>query len=186
MAVNKTSIFRLQRECYDAELLTFLWQHQDPFGFYRLHYTRSVEESKALNKRKDPFVVISASGMCEAGRILHHLKNHIGDARNTVLFVGFQVENTLGRKILDGWKKVPILGEEWTVRAEIVSIQGFSAHADRDGLLDYTRRIAADQRLKRVFVVHGEQQAAEALASGIQELGIQDVVIPTRLQQLEI
>jgi metallo-beta-lactamase family protein len=186
LAVNVTEIFRLHPECYDTEILAFLQQRDDPFGFYRLHYTRSVEDSKALNDLEGPCVIISASGMCEAGRILHHLKNHIGDARNTVLFVGFQVENTLGRKIVDGWKKVPILGEEWTVRAEIVSLQGYSAHAGRDELLDYTRRVAADQRLKRVFVVHGEQQAAQALASGIEALGIQDVLIPSRMQQVEL
>jgi metallo-beta-lactamase family protein len=102
------------------------------------------------------------------------------------MFVGFQVENTLGRKIVDGWKKVPILGEEWIVRAEIVSIQGYSAHAGRNELLDYILRIAADQRLKRVLVVHGEPQAAQALASGMEGLGIREVLIPTRMQQVEI
>ncbi len=186
LAVNVTEIFRLHPECYDAEVLTFLQQREDPFGFYRLHYTRSVDESKALNTFEGPCVIISASGMCEGGRILHHLKHHIGDERNTVLFVGFQVENTLGRKILDGWKKVPILGDEWPVRAQIRSIQGYSAHADRQELLEYVQTVMDYDRLKRVFCVHGDWEACQALADGIRDLGLRDVLIPERMQEVEV
>ncbi len=186
LAVNVTEIFRLHPECYDTEVLRFLQQREDPFGFYRLHYTRSVDESKALNSFEGPCVIISASGMCEAGRILHHLKHHIGDERNTVLFVGFQVENTLGRKILDGWKTVPILGEEWPVRAQIRSIQGYSAHADREELLRYTRELMDHGRLKRVFCVHGNLTACQALADGVRNLGLKDVLIPERMQEVEV
>jgi metallo-beta-lactamase family protein len=186
LAVNVTEIFRLHPECYDAEVLEFLQRREDPFGFYRLHYTRSVEESKALNTFEGPCVIISASGMCEAGRILHHLKHHIGDERNTVLFVGFQVQNTLGRKILDGWKQVPILGEKRTVRAHIRSIQGYSAHADREELLEYVHKLMGDGQLKSVFCVHGDLEACQALAGGIRDLGLSDVLIPERLQEVEV
>jgi metallo-beta-lactamase family protein len=186
LAVNVTEIFRLHSECYDAEVLRFLQQREDPFGFYRLHYTRSVDESKALNTFEGPCVIISASGMCEGGRILHHLKHHIGDERNTVLFVGFQVENTLGRKILDGWKEVPILGEKWPVRAQIRSIQGYSAHADRQELLAYVQKLMDYDRLKRVFCVHGDWKACQALADGIRDLGLKDVLIPERMQEVEV
>ncbi len=186
LAINVTEIFRLHAECYDAEILQFLQQREDPFGFYRLQYTRTVEESKAINHMTEPCIVISASGMCEAGRILHHLKNNIGDPRNTVLFVGFQVENTLGRKILDGWKQVPIFGEQWPVRAEVASIQGYSAHAGRHELLGYIQKVMEFGALKRVFSVHGELQACQALAEGLQELGLRDVLIPERMQQVEI
>ena len=186
LAINVTEIFRLHPECYDAEILQFLQQREDPFGFYRLHYTRTVEESKAINHISEPCIVISASGMCEAGRILHHLKNNIGDPRNTVLFVGFQVQNTLGRKILDGWEEVPIFGEQWPVRAEVTSIQGYSAHAGRDELLGYIQKVMEFGALKRVFSVHGELEACQGLAKGLQGLGMHDVLIPERLQQVEI
>jgi metallo-beta-lactamase family protein len=186
LAVNVTEIFRLHPECYDEEVMRFLQQRNDPFGFYRLHYTRSVEESKALNDFEGPCIIISASGMCEGGRILHHLKHHIGDPRNTVLFVGYQVENTLGRKILDGWKEVPILGDMWSVHAQIRSIQGYSAHADRIELLDYVKQVMSDGRLKRVFCVHGDLEACQALAGGIRDLGFNDVLIPERLQEVEV
>jgi metallo-beta-lactamase family protein len=124
--------------------------------------------------------------MCEAGRILHHLKHHIGDPRNTVLFVGFQVENTLGRKILDGQKEVPIFGDRYRVRAQIRSIQGYSAHADRNELLAYVRLLMDDQRLKQVFSVHGDLEACQALTEGIRALGMDNVLIPQRMQVVEI
>jgi metallo-beta-lactamase family protein len=186
LAVNVTEIFRLHPECYDEEVMAFLQERKDPFGFYRLHYTRSVEESKALNRFEGPCIIISASGMCEGGRILHHLKHHIGDPRNTVLFVGYQVENTLGRKILDGWKSVPILGDMWPVHAQIRSIQGYSAHADRIELLDYVKEVMGDGRLRRVFCVHGDVEACRALADGIRDLGLEDVLIPERLQEVKV
>ena len=186
LAINVTEVFRLHPECYDAQVLGFLQQRKDPFGFYRLHYTRAVEESKKLNTFEGPCVILSASGMCEAGRILHHLKNHIGDERNTVLFVGFQVENTLGRKILDGMKKVPIFGQQWPVRAQIRSIQGYSAHADRTELLGFVQQVQKDGRLQRVFCVHGDLEACNALATGIRSLGVDEVLVPERGQQVEL
>ena len=186
LAINATKIFRLHPESYDREMQQFLQQKEDPFGFYRLQYTRSVDESKALNDLKGPAIIISASGMCEGGRILHHLKNNIGDARNTVLFVGFQAPNTLGRKIVDGLKQVPIFGEPYEVRAEVRIIDGYSAHADRNELLDYLQRVQSASRMKRVYCIHGDLEACQALAEGIRGLGVPDVVVPERGQEVEL
>ncbi|MGQ9493654.1 MAG: MBL fold metallo-hydrolase RNA specificity domain-containing protein [Anaerolineae bacterium] len=186
LAVNVTKIFRLHRECYDAEMVQLLQQREDPFGFYRLQYTRSVEESKALNHLADTCIIISASGMCEGGRILHHLKNNIADPRNTILFVGFQARHTLGRKLVDGWKTVPILGEAYEVRAQVQMIDGYSAHADRDELLAYIAQVKANGNLQRVFCVHGDVQACQALAQGIRDLGVSDVLVPEQAQEIEL
>lgn len=186
LAVNVTKIFRLHRECYDGEMMQYLQQREDPFGFYRLQYTRSVEESKALNHLQEPCIIISASGMCEGGRVLHHLKNNIGDPRNTVLFVGFQAENTLGRKLVDGWKTVPIFGEPYEVHAQVHMIDGYSAHADREELLAYIAQIKASGTLRRVFCVHGDLPACEALAQGIRDMGVPEVLVPERMQEVEL
>ncbi|HOG48704.1 MAG TPA: MBL fold metallo-hydrolase RNA specificity domain-containing protein, partial [Anaerolineae bacterium] len=149
----------------------------DPFGFSRLHYVRSVEESKELNFVREPAIIISASGMCEAGRILHHLKNSIADPRNTVLLVGYQAPNTLGRKLFDRLPEVPILGEVVPLRAQVETIDGYSAHADRDGLLNWVRAVRGG-RLRRVYVVHGEEEEALALAEGLRALGGLEVIVP--------
>ena len=168
------------------QILDLLAHEQDPFGFYRLHYARTVDQSKAINGLDEPCVIISASGMCEAGRILHHLRNNISDPRNTVLFVSFQAQHTLGRKIKDGWDIVPIFGEKYKVRAEIESIDAYSAHADRDELLAHVQKVRDDERLKRVFVVHGNPEASQALASGIRSLGVEDVLVPERMQEVSV
>jgi len=179
LAINVTEIFRLHPECYDEEMREFLTsdRHRDPFGFRRLRYIRDVEDSKALNFLRDSAVIISASGMCEAGRILHHLKNNIGDPANTILFVGFQAENTLGRRILDGEERVRIFGEEYRVRAKVESIDGYSAHADQEELLAWVRGFDR-RRLRHVFLVHGEEEAAFVLAEEMQKLGLRDVRVP--------
>src|SRR5580658_3561672 len=175
LAVNATEVFRKHPECYDEETRKYLTEGQDPFGFYRLKYVREVSESKALNDLHGPFLVISASGMCEGGRILHHLRNNIGDPRNTVLFTGFQGEQTLGRKILEGQREVPIFGEPVTVRAEVLSLDELSGHADQRELIEWMRPIA--RGLKKVFLVHGEPASAATLAQVVQkEYGIETVV----------
>jgi metallo-beta-lactamase family protein len=183
LAIDATDVFRLHQECFDEETRTFMQQHEDPWGFRQLTYTRSVEASKAINGWQGPAVIVSANGMVEAGRILHHVKNNIQDPRNTILFVGYQAENTLGRRIEDGAKSVRIFGEEYTVRAQIARADGFSAHADRDELLGWVKPIAGG--LKGVFVVHGEPRAADSLAEGFRELGIKNVVAPTRGQRVQ-
>jgi metallo-beta-lactamase family protein len=179
LAVNVTEIFRLHSECYNKEVRAFMEadNHRDPFGFRRLTYVRSVEDSKELNFLREPAIIISASGMAEAGRILHHLKNNIEDARNTVLIVGWQAPDTLGRRLVERQPVVKIFGEEYRLRAQVRTINAFSAHADRKELLDYARRLNP-QRLQAAFVVHGEEAASLALAEGLTSLGIARVAVP--------
>jgi metallo-beta-lactamase family protein len=184
LAINVTKVFRNHRECYDAELRALLEKDQDPFGFYRLQYTRTVEESKKLNELREPAIIISASGMCEAGRVLHHLKNNVGDERNTILFVGFQAPETLGRKLVDGWKTVPIFGEKYTVRARVEFLDGFSAHADRDELRTYIRALTDQGHVRHAVAVHGDEPACEAVAQTMRDLGIANVLVPERGQQM--
>jgi metallo-beta-lactamase family protein len=135
LAAEATEVFRLHPECFDEETARLLEEHPDLFGGKRIHYIHSVEESKALNDRPEPCVVIAASGMCEAGRILHHLKHNIEDARNTVLIVGFQAPETLGRRLVEKKPEVRILGRTYKVRAEVVAANGFSSHADHSDFL---------------------------------------------------
>ncbi len=184
LAINATEVFRKHPECYDEETRKFLTMGEDPFGFYRLKYVRDVNESKALNDLHGPFLVISASGMCEAGRILHHLRNNITDPRNTVLITGFQAAYTLGRKILDGLNEVPIFGEPVALRAEVVSLDELSGHADQRELIEWMRPIA--HGLKKVFLVHGEPDSAATLAQVIQkEYGI-EAIVPARGDSFEL
>jgi metallo-beta-lactamase family protein len=187
LAVNVTEIFRLHSECYDEEVKAFLEEagRRDPFGFHRLEYVRSVEDSKELNFLRDPAVIISASGMAEAGRILHHLKNNVEDPRSTVLIVGWQAPHTLGRRLVERQPRIKIFGEEYNLRARVKTINGFSAHADRDELLDYVRQMGPEG-LKRVFVVHGEESASLALADAIHNLGVQQVAVPRRGETFEL
>ncbi len=178
LAVNATGVFRLHPECYDEELRAFIAQdrHPDPFGFDRLRYIRNTEDSRALNKLEGPAVIISASGMCEAGRIQHHLKHNIGDPRNTVMIVSWQAPHTLGRRLVERQKVVKIFGQEYPLRARVEAIHGYSAHADRDGLLDWVKPIARD--LQHAFIVHGDPEPAMALADGLRQLGVRDVAVP--------
>ena len=188
LAVSATDIFRLHPEVYDQETRDFLSEinRRDPFGFETVIYIRDVEESKALNKLEGPAVIISASGMAESGRILHHLKHHIGDARNTILFVGYQAENTLGRKILDGQAIVPIFGEEYLVRAKVIKISGYSAHADHNGLLSWLQAAQAQSQLQQLFLVHGEIEGANTLAKAARHQGVPKVHVPARGQTFNL
>lgn len=184
LAIDATDVFRLHQECFDDETRRFMQAHEDPWGFRQLTYTRDVEASKSLNSWKGPAVIISANGMVEAGRILHHVKNNIGDPRNTILFVGYQAEGTLGRRIEDGADRVKIFGEEYPVRAQIARADGFSAHADHDELLEWVKPIAGG--LKGAFVVHGEPQAADALSEGLRSLGVKNAFAPQLGQCVEL
>lgn len=179
LAVNITEVFRNHPECLDREThRIFLDNHQDPFGFRRLHYVRDVEESKRLNSLAVPHIVISASGMAEGGRILHHLRNNIGNPRNVVLLVGFAAEHTLARKLMDGAETVRIFGEEHRVRCRVVRMDDFSAHADRGGLLDLLRHQPV-RRLRGLFLVHGEEDQSEAFAQTAKSLGYRSVLVPS-------
>ena len=187
LAVNVTEIFRLHPECYDEEVRAFMeaGNRRDPFGFHRLRYIRSVEGSKELNFLREPAIIISASGMAEAGRILHHLKNNIEDTRNTVLIVGWQAPDTLGRRLVERQPVVKIFGEEYHLKAHVRTINAFSAHADRNGLLEYARRLGP-QGLQGAFVVHGEEAASLALAEGLSGLGVAQVAVPRRGEEFEL
>jgi metallo-beta-lactamase family protein len=184
LAVNVTDVFRKHPELYDEETREFLNDHSDPFGFQLLTYVRDVDQSKALNDLRGPFMVISASGMCEGGRVLHHLKNNIGDPRNTVLITGYQAEHTLGRKIEEGWKEVPIFGEPMPLRAEVERLDALSGHADREELLAWMKPIAGG--LKKVFLVHGETDQQTAFVKAIHERYGIDVIAPQRGQSFEL
>jgi metallo-beta-lactamase family protein len=179
LAIDATSIFRAHPEAYDEETADVMMtdRDHDPFGFRLMHYTRSSQESKALNFVKNSAVIISASGMAEAGRILHHLKNNVEDARNTVLITGFQAPNTLGRRIVDGNKRIKIFGEDYDVRARVESLSGMSGHADRSELLAWAGHLKRPPR--QTFLVHGEPDAAFALAERLRaQLGFPQVEVP--------
>ena len=187
LAVNVTEVFRLHAECFNDELLGFMREDEDNnvFTFDRLVYTRSVEESKKLNNMRAPMVIISASGMAEAGRIQHHLLNNIEDSRNTVLLVGFQAENTLGRRIAEKQPKVRIFGEEYFLRAEVETLAGFSAHADHSELMDWATAMNL-REVREVFLVHGEPAAQSALARALREAGAPRVRAPGQGEVFEI
>ncbi len=186
LAVNVTEAFRTHPDYYDSETRAFIAESgaRDPFGFYRLRYVRSVEESKALNTAPNPMIIISASGMAEAGRVQHHLLHAIEDPRNAVLIVGWQAPYTLGRRIADREPQVRIFGEPYELRAEVQIFYGYSAHADRDDLLTW----AADgvESVQTVFVVHGDEKPAQALAEGLTGLGYRRVVVPSRGDKAEV
>jgi metallo-beta-lactamase family protein len=186
LAKSATEIFRQHPECFDRETeRVFLNNHEDPFGFYRLKYVGSVEESKALNSLRYPAVIISASGMAEGGRILHHLKNNIEDHRNLILFVGYAAPDTLARKIMDGEKEVKIFGEEYRVRARVKAMDVFSAHADRDDLINYVMA-SPPSRLKNIFLVHGESDQALPLRDALKSRGYQSVEFPAPGETYEL
>ena len=176
LAVNVTQIFKLHPECFDKETNRIMALNGNPFGLENVTYIRDVEESKRLNKLNQPCVIISASGMCEAGRILHHLKNNVEDPKNTILVVGFMAKDTLGRKIVQKQEKIRIFGDWYPLKAKVEVFDEFSAHADRDELLEYVNN--TKDSLEGVFVVHGEEKQSQALAEGIKDLGIKNVLVP--------
>lgn len=184
LAIDVTDVLRIHPECYDAEMRDALANDHDgdPLGFKRLQYVRNVEGSKALNTRDGAAVIISASGMCEGGRILHHLRNHIGKRSTTVLFVGYQAEHTLGRRILEGASPVRIFGDEFKVRARVARIEGYSAHADHDELVAWAAEIAARGPARRTFLVHGDLDRQTILAEALRARGLPQVDIPERGQ----
>ena len=175
MAANATSVFRVHPECYDESVNeAFLKHHKNPFGFGSLSFTTSVEESKSLNDKEGPMIIISADGMCEAGRVLYHLANEIGNERNTILIVGYMAKNTLGRKIRDGEKEVKILGDMYHVNAKVEQINAFSAHADYTEMTDWLKTIDTS-RLKNIFLVHGEKEAQEFFTDYLHQNGFPNV-----------
>lgn len=178
LATKTTGVFRRHQQAYDSETMAWVGRGLDPFVWRQIRYVEDVQESKGLNDLHGPFVVISASGMCEGGRILHHLRNNIGDPRNTVLITGYQAEHTLGRKIVDQHSEVPIFGDMLRLRAEVATLNEISGHADQRELLNWMKPIVPS--LKRVFLVHGEPPQQQALAEAIREQYDLDVVVPGR------
>ena len=177
MATNATSIFQVHPECYDERIHeAFLEHHKNPFGFNALSFISSVEESKALNKVPGPMIIISADGMCEFGRVVHHLANNISNANNTVLLVGYMAENTLGRRLMNGEKEVKIMDEYMKVKAAVENINAFSAHADYKETLAWLKKLDTS-RLKKIFLVHGEKDAQEFLQNYLKENGFANIDI---------
>jgi metallo-beta-lactamase family protein len=176
LAVNVTEVHRNHPECFNEETNWYLHHSEDPFGFERLQYVREAAESKKLNSLPGPFIVISASGMCEQGRILHHLRNNIEDPRNTVLITGFQAQDTLGRKLVEKCPEVKIFGEPMRVRAEIASLDELSAHADQGELIQWVKPLMP--YVKKMFLVHGEPARSAALAKVIQSTFGVEAVVP--------
>ena len=177
MATNATAIFRVHQECYDEETQqAFMDHHNNPFGFNELTYVINTEESKRLNTMKEPAIIISASGMCESGRILHHLANNIEDPRATILIVGFMAQNTLGRRIVERLPEVRIFGRQHRLKAEVAVFNTFSAHADYGDILEYVQGLDRD-RLKDIFLVHGEQEAQSSLKNRLNEQGYSTTIV---------
>lgn len=184
LSAAATEVFRLHPECFDEETSQLLYKVDDLFGERSVTFTRTVEESKAINRRDEPCIVIAASGMCETGRILHHLKNHISNPRNTVLIIGYQAPETLGRRLVEKKPEVRILGGTWKLNAEVVVLNGFSGHAGRDDLLEMLTPLASEDTKLRL--VHGEPEQAEALLATLKERGFTDCAYPDRGETVAI
>ena len=177
MATNATEVFRNNAQVFDKETKEYILKGDNPLEFKNLRFTRSTAESQALNLDHSPKVIISASGMCEAGRIRHHLKHNLWDARNSVIFVGYQAEGTLGRSLLEGKEDVTLFGEKVHVQAHIHNLEGFSGHADQNGLLHWISGFT-DLRPKQVFLVHGETDSKKDFAALVhKELGYEPIVV---------
>ena len=177
LAVSATEIFRKNTDLFDDDVKEAMEKGDNPLEFPGLKFTQTVEESKALNESNEPAIILSASGMCEVGRIKHHLKHNIWNPNSTILFVGYQAPGTLGRKIVDGEKKVRIFGEEFSVNARIEYIEGYSGHADQEGLLNFVYSFYT--KPKHIFLVHGEEEGQEVLKDKLEENTEIPVTIPS-------
>ncbi len=185
LSTNATEIFRLHPECFDEQTYAFLREKGNPFGMENLTYIREVAGSMKLNELKEASIIISASGMAEAGRVLHHLKNHGGDPVNLILFVGYCAEHTLGAQILAGRSPVNILGEPHAIRARVAKIDAFSGHADRDELSGYVKSLTGT--IKKTFVIHGEEESSLAFAETLKHLlPKSEVTVPVLHQAIEV
>ncbi len=185
LSVNATEIYRKHVECFNDTIKKFLREQENPFGMANLTYISDAEDSKKLNDRHEPMIIISASGMCEAGRIRHHLKNNIGDKKNLVLFIGYCAEGTLGDQITKGKSPVNIFGEPHNVRAQVVSLDTYSGHADKNELKRYVQKITGN--LKRIFCIHGEESQCLAHAETLRQMKPKaEVLVPEYQQVVEI
>ena len=184
LAARATDVFRMHPECFDEQTARLLEDDPDLFGQKLVHYVQSVEESKQLNSRREPCIIMAASGMCESGRIVHHLKHNIEDPRNTVIIIGFQAPDTLGRRIVEKRPELRIHDRWWKLRAEVVVMNGFSSHADENDFVSFLGPLAGQTKVVRL--VHGEVDRAEALAKGLRAIGFGEVGIPDRGESVSL
>ncbi|WHH59497.1 MBL fold metallo-hydrolase [Petroclostridium sp. X23] len=184
LAISATEVFRNNLDCYDEEAREYIKNGDNPLDFPTLQFTKTAQESKELNEKDEKMIVISASGMCEAGRIKHHLKHNLWRPESTILFVGYQAQGTLGRRILEGAKKVRIFGEEISIHARIESIESFSGHADQKGLLDWLSGFSG--KPKKIFIVHGEEEAQKVLSDKIKDQFNIECIIPDKHEKYSI
>jgi len=187
LAVNASEIFRRHTECFDRETAEFVKRYNHPaLEFERLTYIRSVDTSKALNHMPGPMIILSASGMAETGRILHHLKNNIEDPRNMILIVSWQAPDTLGRRLAERETRVKIFGEEYVRKAGVSTIGGLSGHAGQDMLLEYAQSAASSGLLKNIFLVHSEPDKAAMLQERLKNSGLRQVCYPEPGQEIDL
>ena len=186
LTVKLTDVFKMHPECYDKATYARLVSGDPPFEFDGLHYVSDKEESKAIAAQPGPCIIIAASGMCEAGRILHHLREGVEDQRNAILIVGFQAQHTLGRRIVERQRDVKIFGVMRRLLAEVVVLSGFSAHADQQDLLDFAEAVRAQGKLHQVVLVHGEPPAQAALTANLEDLGFPNVLAPVPGEKLRV
>ncbi len=185
LSVNATEIFRKHPECFDKETVEFMNKYEDPFGFNKLTYINDVEDSKRLNDKAGPLMIISASGMAETGRILHHLANNIENENNIIMMVGYCAEHTLGKKIIEKQPELKIFGEEYRLKAEVVVMNSLSAHADSDELTNYCSHFDKE-KMKDIFIVHGDFDQQQKFAARLKQAGFKKITIPQRGDVLEV
>jgi len=185
LAINITEVFRQHEDYLDKPTSRMIQRGIDPFPVSEITYIRRKNESQALNRATGPMIIIAGSGMCESGRVLHHLKNNIEDERNTILVVGYMAENTLGKRIVERSPIVKIFGEEYKLNAEVVVINAFSGHADKNGLIDYVKHSNGTGRLRNVFIVHGDVDQSEALRQSLNDSGY-PAYLPQMDEELEL
>jgi len=186
LTVNITQVFRLHPECYDAELRELLQSGDSPFDLEGLRYVSEREESIAIDRSPEPCVIISASGMCEAGRVLHHLRASVENPKHTIVIVGFQAQHTLGRRLVERRPRVRIFGVDRTLHAEVVVMNGFSAHADQRDLLAYAEAVRERGPLRDLMLVHGEPNAQDALRAQLQERKFPTIHVPELGESIEV
>lgn len=184
LTVNITEVFRLHTESFDTDFRRAMNENGDPFMTKKIRYIRTVEESMAINKLEGPAIIISAAGMCEHGRILHHLKNHCGNSRNTIMIIGFQAKNTLGRRIVERARTIRIFGMDHELHAHVRIMNEFSAHAGRTELIEFGARFK--DCAEQVLLVHGEPEAMKSLQGALHHAGVKNVVIPREGETLEV
>ena len=184
LSVNATEIYRIHPECYNEETYDYLRDDKNPFGFENITYIRKTSDSIKLNDSPHPCVIISSSGMCEAGRILHHLRHTIDKEENAIVIVCFCAKNTLGKRIVEKEERVRILGEEYELRAEVAVMNAFSAHADRDELISYAQSLSPPPPM--TYLVHGDEDQSLALAEHLRASGLANVTVPMPGDEVEI